>query len=94
MNDGIQVSTGATLGHGLIKVTENDHQPSALFTYHGKTIQLSLQQAYRNRIATEIKKLVKDYGLESDKYWIEVRRNALRYWLEMDRHDMFDIVEL
>jgi pyrimidine-specific ribonucleoside hydrolase len=94
MNDGIQVSTGATLGHGLIKVMEDNPQPSAKFTYLGKTIQLSLRPAYRSMIANEIKELVRAHGLESDQYWIEVRKNALRYWLGMDRQEMFDIVEL
>jgi pyrimidine-specific ribonucleoside hydrolase len=37
MNDGLQVSTGATLGHGLISVKQADKpMPSAEFTCKGK----------------------------------------------------------
>lgn len=94
MNDGIQVSTGATLGHGLIKIEEHQPTSSARFTYLGKTISLSLRPEYRKKIKDEISQLVQQYGLESDEYWLAVRRNALRYWLEMDRNEMFDIVVL
>lgn len=92
MNDGIQVSTGATLGHGLIKIEEHQPTASARFTYLGKSINISLRPEYRKKIKDEISQLVHQYGLESDEYWLAVRLNALRYWLEMDRNEMFDIV--
>lgn len=92
MNDGIQVSTGATLGHGLIKVREDVPQVAAWFTYMGQTIGLRLRESWSRQIKTEIGQLVQQHGLESDRYWEEVRRLALGYWMQMDRHDMFDVV--
>lgn len=91
MNDGIQVSTGATLGHGLIKIVEGQQQPYAEFTYLGKTIGIRLMPFYQKQIAEEIGLLVQKYGLESDAYWMEVRSNALNYWLGFDRHKIFEI---
>lgn len=94
MMDGIQVSTGATVGHGLIRVMKDRVEPTADFTYLGTTIRIRLKESYRNMIADEIGQLVRTYGLESDDYWVEVRANALRYWLEMCRYEIFEIEKI
>lgn len=94
MNDGIQVSTGATLGHGLIRVLKEKMEPAAEFTYMGQSIRISLKPQYRDIIAAEFGELVKTYGLQSDAYWDQVRANALRYWLEMSRFEIFDVERL
>lgn len=94
MNDGIQVSTGATIGHGLIRVLDKNTEPTADFTYLGQSIRIGLKPKYRDMIAAEIGELVKTYGLQSDEYWDRVRSNALRYWLEMSRHEIFEIEAL
>ena len=31
------------------------------------------------------------YGLDSDIYWELVRKNSIKYWLQFDRHEIFDI---
>lgn len=91
MNDGIQVSTGATLGHGLIQVVEDNPISVADFTYMDRTIKIKLKDEISEKISNEIKGFVKMYGLSSDKYWNAVRESAINYWLSLDRHEIFDI---
>ena len=91
LNDGLQVSTGATLGHGLISVNENTKLPKAEFFYLGQKITISLKEEYRNKIVSEIKDLSIIYGLDSNIYWDLVRNLALQYWENWDRHDIFEI---
>ncbi len=91
LNDGLQVSTGATLGHGLISVNENSKLPKADFEYLGQKISLSLKEEYRKKIAYEIKELSMIYGLDSNIYWDLVRDLAVKYWSNWDRHEIFDI---
>ena len=47
LNDGIQVSTGATLGMGTIHLANDSVTiPAAIFTYKNRSIQLSLKSEY------------------------------------------------
>lgn len=91
LNDGLQVSTGATVGHGLIQVNENTKLPKAEFEYLGRKISISLKEEYRTKIASEIKKLSAIYGLDSNIYWDLVRDLAVKYWSNWDRHEIFHI---
>lgn len=92
MNDGLQISTGATVGHGLIRVNTSDvTKPEAVFTYMNRSIQVTLKDEYRKKIEKEIKELSVIYGLDSDIYWDLVRSAALKYWSSWDRHDIFYI---
>ncbi len=94
MNDGLQVSTGATLGHGLIKVASDTlNLPEAEFIYMGRKIKISLKEQYRKRIEREIREYSLIYGLTSDIYWELVRNAALYYWANWSRHDIFTIKE-
>jgi inosine-uridine nucleoside N-ribohydrolase len=91
-NDGIQVSTGATLGHGLIHVSQDSIRlPRAEFTYLGQTIEISLKEEYRKKIEGEIDDLSAVYGLNNNIYWEFVRIAALNYWANWDRHKIFTI---
>jgi pyrimidine-specific ribonucleoside hydrolase len=95
MNDGLQVSTGATPGHGLLTV-DNDPptSPSVVFTYMGRKIMLSLKTEIAQKITSELKEINFIYGLDSNIYWELVRKNTIQYWLNLDRHDIFDIEEI
>jgi inosine-uridine nucleoside N-ribohydrolase/formylmethanofuran dehydrogenase subunit E len=95
LNDGIQVSTGATLGQGTIKV-HNDtvSKPSAIFTYKGQSIKITLKDEYLASVEADIKKGIAQYGLDDENYWTLIRQNALNYWLEWDRNKIFDIEEI
>jgi pyrimidine-specific ribonucleoside hydrolase len=92
MNDGIQVSTGATPGHGLLTV-KNDTPtiPSAEFTYMNRKIRLTLKPEIAEKISSELKEINFVNGLDSNIYWELVRKNSIKYWLNLDRHDIFII---
>lgn len=95
MNDGVQVSTGATPGHGLLTV-RNDTvlMPMVDFSYLNTTIRITLRPDLAEKIGSELKEINFVYGLDSNIYWELVRRNAIRYWLELDRHEIFEIERL
>ena len=94
MNDGLQVSTGATPGHGLLTVINEATAPSAEFTYMERKIKLTLNGEIAKMINAELKEINFVNGLDSDIYWELVRKNAVKYWLQFDRHDIFTIEEL
>jgi pyrimidine-specific ribonucleoside hydrolase len=92
MNDGIQVSTGSTPGHGLLTVkNEKQPVPSVEFTYMNRKIRLTLKPEYADKIISELKEINFIYGLDSNIYWELVRKNTIKYWLSLDRHNIFNI---
>lgn len=95
MNDGIQVSTGATPGHGLLTV-RNDTvtRPAVDITYLNRKVRLTLKPELIEKISSSLKEYNFVYGLDSNIYWELVRKDALKYWLELDRHDIFIIEAL
>jgi len=94
MNDGLQVSTGATPGHGLLTVLNDSPVPSAEFTYMKTKIRLTLKPEIASMISKELKEINFVYGLDSDIYWELVRKNSIKYWLNLNRHDIFIIEKL
>ena len=92
MNDGLQVGTGASVGHGLITVAENvTPRPEARFTFKNKTVRLVLKPGYADRIRRDVKRGIELYGNLTEPYWQYVRALALQYWLDFDRHEIFDM---
>ncbi|MDT8402176.1 MAG: FmdE family protein [Bacteroidales bacterium] len=91
MNDGLQVSTGATAGHGLLKVVNDEGSPEATFTYMDRTIKLKLKDDISSGIRKELKEINFIYGLDSNIYWELVRQKAILYWKNLDRHEIFEI---
>jgi inosine-uridine nucleoside N-ribohydrolase/formylmethanofuran dehydrogenase subunit E len=95
LNDGIQVSTGATLGMGTIHLAADSiTQPSAVFTYKGRSIRISLKKEYFEKVDADINEGILKFGLMDDGYWKLIRSNALKYWVEWDRNKIFDILEI
>jgi pyrimidine-specific ribonucleoside hydrolase len=95
MNDGLQVSTGATPGHGLLTVrSDTTLGPSASFRYLDHRIKLTLKPEIADKMMAELKQINFVYGLDSNIYWELVRKNTIKYWLDLDRHDMFIIEEI
>jgi pyrimidine-specific ribonucleoside hydrolase len=95
LNDGIQVSTGATLGMGTISLAADSiTRPSAVFTYKGRSIRISLKKEYFDKVDADINEGILKYGLLDDGYWKLIRSNALKYWVEWDRNKIFEIAEL
>ena len=92
MNDGVQVSTGATPGHGLLTVKqEGPFAAQVDFTYLNTTIRVSLLPDIQQKIQDELKEINFIYGLDSNIYWELVRKNTLKYWQQFDRHEIFNI---
>jgi pyrimidine-specific ribonucleoside hydrolase len=91
MNDGLQSSTGATLGHGTIELGDGTVYPSARFAFKNFQIQLTVRKEIRSQIKKDVGYGVQTYGLNSPEYWTYIRELALKYWLELDRFDIFDI---
>jgi len=93
LNDGLQVSTGATLGHGLIQSLPTDNPLSeATFSTKEKSIRMRLREDVSQMIRDEIKGAVEKFGHSPD-YWSYVRQLAVRYWHELDRHEIFEIID-
>ncbi len=91
MNDGLQVSTGATAGHGLLKVINDNGVAEATFTYMDRTINMRLKDDITSEIRNELKEINFIYGLDSNIYWELVRQKAILYWKNLDRHEIFEI---
>ncbi|MGQ9621036.1 MAG: nucleoside hydrolase [Bacteroidales bacterium] len=91
MNDGIQVSTGATPGHGLLTVKNEEPAPVVEFKYLGHKIRISLKPELAKKINDELKEYNFVYGLDSNIYWELVREKAIKYWRDFDRHEIFII---
>jgi pyrimidine-specific ribonucleoside hydrolase len=95
LNDGIQVSTGATLGMGTIHLAKGGKaKPSAIFTYRNRSVRITLKKEYLDQVDADIKEGIMKFGLMDDGYWKLIRHNALKYWIEWDRNKIFDIEEI
>jgi pyrimidine-specific ribonucleoside hydrolase len=95
LTDGIQVSTGATLGMGTIHLAaDSEVQPKAVFTYKGRSVQISLKKEYLQKVDADINEGILKFGLMDDGYWKLIRRNALKYWIDWDRNKIFDVIEI
>jgi formylmethanofuran dehydrogenase subunit E len=89
LTDGLQVSTGATLGHGTIQVAARRAEPEAVFTRGDKRLRLSLRPEVRDRIRGDVAEAVRRHGDLTPEYFQAIRRLSLRYWLELDRRKIF-----
>jgi pyrimidine-specific ribonucleoside hydrolase len=89
MTDGLQVGTGATLGRGTITVDPKRSEAAARFTRDGRSITLTVKESVRRRIMEDIAEALSRHGPGTAGYWSAVRAMALRYWLEMDRDEVF-----
>lgn len=94
LNDGLQVSTGGTLGHGTIQLDPVFMGPMARFSFKDWVIELSVKENIRDQIKKDVGFGVRTYGLDSPEYWAYIRELALKYWLELDRFDIFEIREM
>lgn len=94
LNDGLQCSTGATLGRGTIQVHDSIPQASAIFMYKGRSIRISLKPAFSGQIEKDITDGILKYGNLSNGYWQMIRELSIKYWIEWDRTVIFDIIEL
>ncbi|MFH1154589.1 MAG: nucleoside hydrolase [Pseudomonadota bacterium] len=90
MNDGLQVSTGASLGRGTIRVEEEGTAPSARFCHNGVVAELRLKPEYVARIQSDISEAVHRFGGMGPDYFNHIRQLSIGYWQEFDREKLFD----
>ena len=95
--DGLQVGTGATLGHGMVSVSEDPlKRIEAHFAYRtqqGETrvLKVRLRESYAEKVRSDIAEATRLYG-RTAPYWVHIRSLAIRYWRDWDRHDIFEII--
>jgi pyrimidine-specific ribonucleoside hydrolase len=95
LNDGLQASTGATLGHGLIKVSDDPQsKPEAVFALKNRKIRISLEKETAEMVRAAISKGIDLYGNLTEPYWSYIRQQAIKFWLELDRHKIFVIEDI
>ena len=91
-NDGLQISTGSTIGQGLITISDSvNNVPGAVFEFNGREVHISLKPEIAAQMKKEIKYGVENYGLENPEYWRYIEKLAMQYWTEMDRHKIMVI---
>jgi pyrimidine-specific ribonucleoside hydrolase len=90
LNDGLQVSTGASLGRGTIAVLEDSAIPAARFTNGEYVLQLTLKPAYVDRIKSDIRAAVEKYGGLGPDYFAHIRTLSIQYWKDLDRMELFE----
>ncbi len=93
LNDGIQISTGATIGQGLITVSDTVLSiPTVIFEaeFNKQKIKISLNKEIAKQMVDDIKNGVKNYGM-SNKYCLYIEKLAIKYWSEYDRYEIFSI---
>ncbi len=94
-NDGVQISTGATIGQGLITVADSvSGIPSAIFEFNKQRVHLSIKKEIAQQMRKEIKHGIKTYGLLTDEYWRYIETLAIEYWSDFNRYRIFDIEEV
>jgi pyrimidine-specific ribonucleoside hydrolase len=92
LNDGLQVGTGATLGHGLITVSDDPQsKPEAIFAFRNRRIRISLKKETAEMVKAAISKAIDLYGNLTEPYWDDIRKQAIQFWLKLDRHKIFVI---
>jgi pyrimidine-specific ribonucleoside hydrolase len=92
LNDGLQASTGGTLGHGLITVSDDPQsKPEAIFAFKNHKVRISLKKEPAEIVEAAILKAIESYGNLTEPYWNDVRKQAIKFWLELDRHKIFVI---
>jgi pyrimidine-specific ribonucleoside hydrolase len=95
MTDGLQVSTGASLGRGTIFVREVMlGEPVAVFRKDGQQIKLILKQPIREEINTLIRAYSSSSAHETHEYFEKIRNISITYWLELDRNDIFEVYKI
>lgn len=92
-NDGLQVSTGATLGKGLIKVVNPAAtQIKAVFQTDNQKITLKLKSNYQEKIDHILVQQEKHHLCDRARsYWKDIEDFSFICWKNWDRKTIFSI---
>jgi len=91
INDGLMVSTGSTIAHDLFFFDNSTIEPSAKFCFKNKCLKLKLKENIFNKIQSDINYCLKKFNINSIGYWNEIRKLAIKYWIELNRNEIFEI---
>jgi pyrimidine-specific ribonucleoside hydrolase len=89
LNDGLQVSTGASLGRGTIEVRDDAKKPAAEFLKGDIRLTLTVKPEYVARIKADIAAAVERFGGLGPEYFAHIRTLSIGYWKEFDRNQLF-----
>ena len=90
-NDGLQVSTGASLGRGTITVpVAKAPVAAAVFTANGRRLRMQVKTNVIQQIEAEIRVAIRQYGDLTPAYFAAVRRISLQAWRDLDRKTIFE----
>ncbi len=92
LSDGIQVATGASLGRGTIQLSDQGPAPEATFLYDGKKLTLRLKPEWVDTIEKDLSRILEESGGFNPAYFAAVRELSIRYWLFLDRNELFEEV--
>ncbi len=91
-NDGVQISTGATIGQGLIEISDTVFSiPTLLCRCNGYAVEFAVTEEIALQMQADIKKGVRLYGNLTPDYWDYIEKLARTYWTDFNRYDIFDI---
>jgi len=92
LSDGLQVSTGASLGRGNIRmILNNESILKAIFIMDDRKIRIELKPDIMKKLDSEIQNLAQQYGYGSHIYFKEVRKLSIQYWVNLNRKHMFEV---
>jgi pyrimidine-specific ribonucleoside hydrolase len=90
LNDGIQVSTGASLGRGTITNAHLDLPiVDFIFKEEGTKATLRVKPEIIQEIARIIKQYSDKYKFQSPEYFDQLDKISVEYWLNWDRAKIF-----
>ena len=90
MNDGLQVSTGASLGRGTIRIDDENPRPAATFIYRNERLDLTLKKEWQEKIKADIKAAIQQFGGLNKSYFAHIRKLSIAYWQDFNRGEIFD----
>jgi pyrimidine-specific ribonucleoside hydrolase len=93
VNDGLQVSTGATIGRATITNTHLG-QPEAIFIHKDQRLLMRAKPELKAQIGRVIKEYSKKYVFQSARYFQELDKISVEYWLKWDRKTLFEEIRL
>ncbi len=91
LNDGLQVATGASIGRGTIQVSDAN-QSVAEFRFKQKKVTLKVKPEIAREIGQIIRECSDKYVFQSPRYFREMDKISIGYWLKWNRTDLFEEV--
>ena len=78
-----------TLELARIELAAGEAAPEAVFIKGGRRLRLALRPEIWKSIRAGVAAATKKYGSLTPEYFNEIRRLSIRYWLELDRREIF-----